>query len=159
MPRERRIRIAQGLERRNLRSLKRERAGEGHLKNECRDAEEDERHEEAELSSCPSSFSSVQADACSDRGSEPRPPYGSSSRSNSAMTSAPTPTEPRERYVVERSLEIEGRCHRPSIDPEDAKPPRVRKISPGRIVYTYSGDNATPTIVRRRCRPLMTADT
>jgi len=33
------------------------------------------------------------------------------------------------------------------------------KIAPGRIAYTYSGDNATPTMVSERRRPLMMAAT
>ena len=67
--------------------------------------------------SCASSFSSVQCDSCSARGIAPRPPYGSSSRSSCAITSAAdAPRRRAQRDVVEAALHVERRGQR-AADP------------------------------------------
>ena len=110
--------------------------------------------------SCVSSFSSVQAESCSDCGigAAARRTARAADRAAAIDVGRRRAARERERDVVEAALHVERRRQRAAAHPEDAEPPLVRERSrPAGSRRRTRATSATPTMVSQRRRPLMTA--
>ena len=144
VPADRRVAVAERLERGNLRPLQRQRARERDVQDERGDQQKDRAAAGSRSSgAAPARSRPSSARAAARAESRPARRTARACRSSRAIaSSAATPGRQRQHDVVEAALHVEGRSQRLPIHPEDAEPLVVR--------HELAGTDAVDVLGRQR---------